>query len=439
MKVVEVRTSVVEKGQWGRELEVEIPYDRLEPDFSKAIKSYQKRLELPGFRKGKVPLNVVNRRFGDAIRGNVINDILPTLLEEATREAGLVPAAPPRIEKLDYEPGESLTFTATMDIWPEVEAEKYEGLEITKVVHAVEEEEVDKQLEEIRNGQAAERSVERPLETGDVLIADLQRLDDARLPIVGEKFEERQFLIGADDAPSPDFETAVIGISAGEERAVRFSYREDLPNEQLAGTEDHFLVTAREVRERHLPDLDDEMAKDVGDQFQTLEELRAHIRNQLEGQWEMMARQKMRADLTAELIKHNPFDLPESMLQNYLQSMRREREQARDGHDHDHDHDHDHGHDHDHDEDHEFSEEERAAAVRQLKGYILVEAVGKEAGVEVGEEEFEQHLQQRAERMGVDVEQLKRSARVGDLRRELRESKVFDLLAEKAKVKDETI
>ena len=71
--------------------------------------SYQKRLELPGFRKGKVPLNVVNRRFGDAIRGNVINDILPTLLEEATREAGLVPAAPPRIEKLDYEPGESLT------------------------------------------------------------------------------------------------------------------------------------------------------------------------------------------------------------------------------------------------------------------------------------------------------------------------------------------
>ena len=77
--------------------------------------------------------------------------------------------------------------------------------------------------------------------------------------------------------------------------------------------------------------------------------------------------------------------------------------------------------------------------MRQLKGYILIEAVGKEAGVEVGEEEFEQHLQQRAERMGVDVEQLKRSARVGDLRRELRESKVFDLLAEKAKVKDETI
>ena len=104
-----MKTNVIEKGKWERELEVEVAADQIESEVSKACRNYQKQLEIPGFRKGKVPLNVVNRRFGDAIRGNVINDILPTLLEEATREAGLVPAAPPRIEKLDYEPGESLT------------------------------------------------------------------------------------------------------------------------------------------------------------------------------------------------------------------------------------------------------------------------------------------------------------------------------------------
>ena len=423
-----MRTNVVEKGKWERELEVEIPPDRLEPEFKKAIRSYQKKLELPGFRKGKVPLNVVTTRFGDAIRGNVINDILPTLLEEATRETGLVPAAPPRIDRLDYEPGAPLTFTAIMDIWPEIETDKIDGLKVTKVIHEVAEEEIEKQLDEIRNGQATERSAERPLQVGDILIADLQRLDDTHLPIIGEKFEERHFLIGGDDAPSPEFETAVLGISAGEERPVKFSYREDLPNEQLAGTQDHFLVTAREVRERELPELDDEFAKDLGDQFESLSGLRDHVRQRLEGQWEMMGRQKLRSDLTAELIKHNPFDLPESMLENYMHNMRREKDHA-EGREHDHDHDHDH----------DYTDEERMSAVRQLKGYLLIEAVSKKLGIEIGEEEFQEHLGQRAERMGVDLEQLKRSARVEDLRRELRESKVFDHLAEKAKVTEESI
>ena len=424
-----MRTNVVEKGKWERELEVEIPPDRLEPEFKKAIRSYQKRLELPGFRKGKVPLSVVQTRFGDAIRGNVINDILPTLLEEATRETGLVPAAPPRIDRLDYEPGSPLTFTAIMDIWPEIETDKIEGLEVTKVAHEVAEEEIEKQLDDIRNGQATERSVERPLQVGDVLIADLQRLGDGQLPIVGEKFEERHFLIGGDNAPSPEFETAVIGISAGEERPVKFSYREDLPNEQLAGTQDHFLVTAREVREREVPELDDEFAKDLGDQFSSLNDLREHLRKQIEGQWEMMGRQKLRSDLTAELIKHNPFDLPESMLVNYMHNMRREKD-----HSEGREHAHDHG-----DHDHDYTDEERTSAIRQLKGYLLIEAVSKKVGIEISDEEFQEHLAERAQRMGVDLEQLKRSARVEELRRELRESKVFDLLAEKAVVKEESI
>jgi len=419
-----VKTNVIEKGKWERELEVEVPADQLESEVTKACRNYQKRLEIPGFRKGKVPLNLVKRRYGDAIRGNVISDMLPNWLEEATRETGLVPAAPPKIDKLEHEPGQPLTFTAVLDIWPEIEVEKYEGIEVTKVVHEVTEEEIEGQLAEIQNGQASERSVERPLENGDVLIADLQRLDEGGLPIIGEKFEERNFIIGSAEAPSPEFEEKVMGIQAGEERQVRFAYRDDLPNEELAGKQEHFSVTVREVREREVPELDDEFAKDLGDQFQNMEDLRQHITAQLRRQWEFMERQKLRSDLIAELIKKNSFDLPESMIENYLSSIRKEREQ---------------GHDHDHDHDHEYSEEERASAVRQLKGYLLIEAVGKQAGIEVEDEEFEQHLRERAEQSGGDLENLKRSARVDELQRELRETKVFDFLSERANLKEETI
>jgi len=420
-----VKTNVVEKGKWERELEVEISAERIETELTSAYRKYQKRLDVPGFRKGKVPLRIIKARFGDSIRGEVISDLLPTFLEEATREEGLVPAAPPSITKLEHEPGGDLTFTATLDIWPEVEVENYEELEATRMVHEVDDEEVEGQLKALQDQQASERSVERPLEEGDVLLADLQRLDDSGVPIIGERFEERRFLIGEEGAPSPDFEEALIGIQAGEERAVRFTYREDLPNEELAGTEDHFNVSAREVHERILPELDDEFAKDVSDQYETLDDLRRHITEQISQRWEYLSNQRLRSELIEQLVEKNPFDPPASMVENYLQTMRREQE----GENHDHDHDHDH--------DHEPSDEEREMAERRLKSYLLIEGVRKRAEIEVGEEDFEEYLEQRAGEIGLQAEDLKRSPRLDDLRRELEEKKVFDLLIEKAEIKEE--
>jgi len=413
-----VKTNVVEKGKWERELEVEVSAERIETELMRACRNYQKRLEVPGFRKGKVPLRIIRARYGDSIRGEMISDLLPTLLEEATREAGLVPAASPRISKLEHEPGRELTFTATLDIWPEIEVEHYEKLEVTKMVHEVTEEEIEEQLKELQNRHATERSVARPLEQGDVLIADLQQLDDSGLPIIGEKFEERYFIIGEEDAPSPGFEEALIGIRGGEERAVRFAYREDLRNQELAGRQEYFRVKAREVRERSLPALDDEFAKDLGEQFQSLEQLRQHVAEQLRQRWEQISRQGLRTALIEELIKKNPFDLPGSMVDSYLESLHREEEQ---------------------DHEHEHTEEERRAAVRRLKSYLLIEGVRKQAGIEVSDEEFEEYLARRAEEMGVKLEDLKRSPRLGDLRRELEENEIFDLLIERAKIKEETV
>lgn len=422
-----VKTNVVEKSQWGRELEVVIEADRIEKELNRAYRNYQKRVEIPGFRKGKVPLRLIVSRYGASIRSEVISDMLPTFLEEATREADLVPAAPPQISKLDHEPGSELTFTATLDIWPEIQLETYEGLEITRMVHEVTDDEIDSQLSEMQNRQAAERAVERPLEKGDVLIADLQRLDEKGGPVEGEKFEERHFYIGDENAPSPEFEEALVGISAGEERKVQFAYREDLPNEELAGKTEHFEVKAREVRERTLPELDDEFAKDLGEQFETLEDLRNNIREQVAGRWDYMGQQRERNELISQLIEKNAFELPDSMVENYIQSMRQQNQNQNQDYDQD------------SNRDHEPSEEERENAVRRLKSYLLTEAVRKKADISVSDEEFEAYLEERANAAGVKVEDARRSGRADDLRRELEENKVFELLGEKANVTEEKV
>jgi len=435
-----LKTQVIEKGEWERDLEVEVPAARIDAEVDSALKKYRKRLEIPGFRKGKVPLKLVEERFGESIRSSVISDLLPIFMREAANEAGLVPAATPKITKLEHEPGQPLNFTANLDIWPQVEITNDDDLKVTKVTHEVSEDEISSQLEELRNRHATERSIERPLQKGDILIADLQRLDETGIAIVGERFEERHFIIGAEDSPSPDFEEALVGIEAGQVRKVSFSYRDDLPNPELAGKAEHFEVTAREIHERILPEIDDEFAKDLGDQFQSLEDLRGRITEQLTQRWDYMARQRMRFELVDALISGNSFELPNSLVDEYVEGTRRqeqEQEQAG-GHHHVHDEncDHDHGDDHG---DREPTEAERTTAVRSLKTYLLLEAVRKKAGIEVSGEELEAHLGQRAEQLGIRVEELKRSPKADEFRKELEEDKIFEYLTDKAEIKEESV
>jgi trigger factor len=419
-----VKTNVIEKGKWERELEVEVSAERIESELTRKFREYQQRLEVPGFRKGKVPLKIIKGRYGESIRQEVIADLLPTFLEEAASQAGLVPAAPPRISKLEHEPGRTLTFTAVLDIWPEVQIESYEGLEITRMIHEVTAEEIDEQLKGLQNRHATERSSDKPLAIGDVLIADLQRLDDSGLPLIGEKFEERRFVIGQDDAPSPEFESALVGIRAGEEREVRFTYRSDLPNAQRAGTPDHFMVKAREVRQRTLPEVDDEFAKDLGEQFQSLDDLRQHLSRNLGQRWEYLSQQRLRGELVEQLIRKNPFELPGSIVENFLESMHREQDRDRRSAP---------------DPDHDHSEEERRAAERQLRRYLLLQGVRQRAAIAVSDEEFEPFLAQRAREIGVEPEALKRSPQVRELRRELEDEKTFALLLERAKIQEEKV
>lgn len=418
-----MKTRVVEISEWGRKLEVEVESDRLDKEFDKAIKQYQKRLELPGFRKGKIPMSIVQSRYGESIRSEVIGRILPELLQEAATAEQLTPVAPPQITEMNHELGSQLTFTAELDIWPDIQLEETEGLQVTRAIHEVTDEEVDTQLKEFQSRQASERSVERALERGDVLIADLQRLDENGEFIKDEKFEERYFIIGDENAPSPEFEEALLGSISGEQRNVEFSYRDDLPNEEIAGKRERFMVSVREVRERILPDIDDEFAKDIGEQFQSLEDLRSHLKTEISGRWDQMSRQRERTDLISQLIEKNPFDLPDSMVTNYLSNLREQNESQKEGRDQSHVH----------------SEQEKEQAVRSLKSYVISEAVRKKHEIVVTDEEFEKYLAERAEQVGVELEEIKKNARVNDLRRELEEEKMFSELMKTAEVKEETV
>ena len=419
----EVRTNVIEKGQWERELEVEVPAERIDSEVATAFRRYRKRLEIPGFRKGKVPMKVIESRYGPSIRHEVVSRMLPDLVQEAAQSADIVPASTPTITLSDHEPGKPLTFKATMDIWPQIDVDNYERLAVSRMTHEVSDEEVDRELEKLRERNATEMSVERPLEKGDVLVADLQGLNEDGVALIGDRYEERYFLIGSDDAPSPEFEEALLGIGPGDERRVDFSYREDLPNKELAGQKRSFNVTAREIRERTLPVLDDEFAKDLGDQFDSLEGLREYLRRQLQETWDSLARRKERSDLVDGLIRGNPFDLPDRLVESYIERMKEERDADGDGDE----------------EPPGITGEERTSVIRSLKTSLLLDGLRKKLNLGVSEEETTEFFERRAQQLGFQAADLKRSPRADDIRRELENEKIFEYLGERAEISEESV
>ena len=168
-----------------------------------------------------MPLRIVESRFGSSIRGEVLGDLLPSLLEEATREAGLRPAAPPQISQLDHEPGGSLTFTAALDIWPEIKAEHYEKLAATRMVHEVADEEIGEHLEELRRRHATERVVEAAIGQGRRTRRGFTATSTtAACPSLAISTRSATSSSATRTPSSPEFEEALVGMGAGEERKV---------------------------------------------------------------------------------------------------------------------------------------------------------------------------------------------------------------------------
>ena len=195
------------------------------------------------------------------------------------------------------------------------------------------------------------------------------------------------------------------------------------PTRSSPGRKRSFNVTAREIRERTLPELDDEFAKDLGDQFDSLEALREYLRQQLQETWNSLGRRKERSDLVDGLIRGNPFDLPDRLVESYIERIKEEREADGDG-----------------DEDpSEVTGEERTSVIRSLKTSLLLDGLRKKLNLGVTEEETAEFFERRAQQLGFQASDLKRSPRADEIKRELENEKIFEYLGERAEISEEPV
>jgi len=306
-------------------LTVEVDGAAFEKALQAAYLKNRGRISIPGFRKGKAPRAVIETHYGKGVfYEDAINDLYGETYPQAVEETGIEPVDHPdvQIESIDEEKG--ITYTAKVTVKPAVKLGKYKGIEIEEIEYNVTDQDVDEAIGEVRERNARYVSVnERPVKEGDRVLLDYSGAID------GEKFDggtaERQTLDIGSHTFIPGFEEQVVGMSVGEEKDIHVTFPEEYHEESLKGKEAVFAVTVHEIKEKDLPALDDEFAKDVSE-FDTLSEYKADMREKMEKNAEEQAQNQKENALITKITENAEVDIPEAMVEHQIDDMLREME-----------------------------------------------------------------------------------------------------------------
>jgi trigger factor len=309
-----MKTEFVDVNETRKNLRVEIPTDIVNAEIDRVAKDYSRSARIPGFRPGKAPARVIKQRYRDQILHDVAHDLIPRAIDNAVRERGVEAVDPPDVRDVTVDEGQPLTFTASFDTVPPFEPGDYGGVSLTRPAAHVDAQAVDLALQRLRDRAARSEAVEgRGLDHGDTAVVDLERKDpDGKT----DKHDNVSIELGAKANP-PGFDEQLLGLTAGQEKTFSIRYPGDYTIAELANTEVGYTVTVKELRRRVLPELDDEFAKDMGE-FETLDALRARVREDLEHEARHSAERDLRAEMMKQLAARVPFDVPPSLVEREL-------------------------------------------------------------------------------------------------------------------------
>ena len=293
-----------------REFTITVPAGDLEQEITRRLGEIGRQVRLPGFRPGKVPMQILRTRFGPSVRGEVLQSTLQASSAEAISERKLRPALPPKVDIVSADEGADLEYKMAIELLPEIPEPSFAELDIERLVVEVPEEEVDGAIERIAEQQRKSEVVERPAENGDILIVDLEgRIGEHEIPGAGGK--DRQIVLGAGSS-IPGFEDQLVGASAGEQRRVRVTFPADYAVADLAGKDADFEVDVKEVRRRSPIAIDDELGQAVG--LENLAELRQELRQRLQRDYDAASRLRLKRSLLDKLAEGHDFPVPPGMV-----------------------------------------------------------------------------------------------------------------------------
>ncbi|HEX7052114.1 MAG TPA: trigger factor [Longimicrobiales bacterium] len=407
----DLKIAVEKPRTWARRLTITVPAERVRHEREAVARRLAGRIKIPGFRRGKVPAQVLERKYGPAIEQEAIERVVGAAYREALEREQLHPITQGEVEDVNYAAGSDLTFNVEFEIRPEIELERLGGFRIEREKPEVADAEVDRVIEGLREREA----VWHPLETGapadgDMVVVEITPLAEAEGAPAAEPRQYR-IVLGREEA-APAVEAAIRTLEAGQEG--EFTLEIPPPDaEEGSAREQRVRIRMLEAKRPELPAVDDEFARSVGD-FEDLEALRARIRADLEKEAEAEAERSVRHRLLEAILEANPFEVPDALVNQYLERIIRPREDA------------------DPERVAEMRRLARPAAEGALRRMMVIERVAEMEGLRATSAELDARVEDLAARhdrpVGEVWAQLQRSGQLSALEEEVTEDKVFEYL-----------
>lgn len=411
-----MKANVAQPQPWKRVIDIEVPADEVEQAFTARVSDYGKKVKLPGFRPGKVPANVVRTKFGDVIRAETIEALVQRSYEDACREKGIVPISQATISDLKADEGAPLSFSIETEVEPEIEIKGYQKLKIKASPGKIKPAEVDRIVQDLRERQATFTDVDREVKKGDFVqieyqkvIIDGQERDDINSP---------QAPVEVGTSTIKGFDKAIIGTKKDDIAEASITFPKDYGDPEIAGKKAQFSIKITKVQERELAEINEEFLKKIGD-FESEDALRERIMKDLEEREAQRAKNDAANKAIESLIKSNPFDVPPSRVDRYIDQMLEESkrrmqegqpEPTRE----------------------EIDQRYREIGINGIKRYRIIDYIANKENIKASQKDVDQQITQIAEQYGQPFEQVKEALRrngtTNRMREDIRERKTLDYL-----------
>ena len=423
----------VEKTDNKNELKLEFTVEaqKFDETMKKVYFKTVKYFNIPGFRKGKAPMNIIERYYGKEIfYEDTFNEILQEVYDKELRESNITAVSYPDLDVKQIGKGQDLIFTAVVQTKPEVKPGKYKGIEIRKVEYNVSDEDINHELGHMQERNSRMVTVDdRAVENGDITVIDFEGFVDGKA-FEGGKAEGHELTIGSNTF-IPGFEDQIIGMKIDEEKDINVKFPEEYFSKELAGKDATFKVKLHEIKKKELPELDDEFAKDVSE-FDTLKELKESIKEKLEKENEQKAKYETEEAAIKAVCDNTEIDIPSGMIETEIDHMEKDMEQRMQyqgltldmylqmiGKTKE-----------------EFRKEYEDQAKDAVKSRLVIEAVANEEKIEADDKEVDEKIKEMAENYGKTEDELKSNESLRNyLKENLKTEKTIEFIVKNAKIK----
>jgi trigger factor len=387
-----------------------------------------KKAKIKGFRPGKVPRDILRRYFKDYVKTEVIQKLIQDTYPQALSESDLKPVSQPVIDPGEFEEGKPFQYTTVIEVKPDFRLEEYTGLKIEGKKEEVRDDEVEGRLKSLQNLHANLKTISeaRPIQTGDYVVVDYE----AR--VGGKPMEEGKAIDFAVEVGSgqfiPAFEEKLIGLKLEEEGEIEVSFPEDYGYQKWAGKTISFHVKIKEIKEKILPPLDDEFAKDVGDS--SLDELKVKLRGEIEREKQRILEEQLKSQVMDQLLETNSFEIPESLVEEQSKALVSDTKLRMTAQ----------GIDFKNlgVSEEKLQEDYRPVAQKQVKTFLILEKIANQEGIVVTDEEVDNRLREMSERMYQKFDAVKRyyekNGLLPEVKAKIIQDKTLNFLLEKASV-----